>query len=108
MAYDLIGDIHGCCQTLEALLRKLGYTQTRGVYAHPERTVVFLGDFIDRGPFQREVIALVRPMVETGAAQAVMGNHEFNAIAWHAPDGVSGGYLRKHTDKNRAQHRAFF
>jgi len=107
MVYDLIGDIHGYCQTLEALLRKLGYTQTRGVYAQPERTVVFLGDFIDRGPFQREVIALVRPMVETGAALAVMGNHEFNAIAYYTPDGVSGGYLRQHTDKNCSQHRAF-
>jgi hypothetical protein len=28
----------------------------------------------------------VRRMVDAGAALAVMGNHELNAIAWHTPD----------------------
>jgi hypothetical protein len=45
-------------------------------------------------------------MVETRSAAAVMGNHEFNAIAWATPD-REGGFLRSHTAKNRAQHRAF-
>ena len=43
--------------------------------------VIFLGDFIDRGPHQREVIEIDRQMIEAGTAQSVMGNHEFNAIA---------------------------
>ncbi|MFO1021594.1 MAG: hypothetical protein U0903_12990 [Planctomycetales bacterium] len=48
--YDLIGDVHGYANELVALLEALGYRRTGGVYAHPERKVIFLGDFIDRGP----------------------------------------------------------
>jgi hypothetical protein len=41
-----------------------------------------------------------------GSARAVMGNHEFNAIAWATPDG-EGNFYRLRTSKNRAQHSAF-
>ena len=47
--YDLIGDIHGHATELKQLLQKLGYTLEEGGYRHPERKVIFLGDFIDRG-----------------------------------------------------------
>lgn len=106
MNYDIIGDIHGCASTLAALLEKLGYVKTKGYYSHPSRQVIFLGDFIDRGPHQRGVIDIVRPMVEQGAALSVMGNHEFNAIAYFTPD-PAGGYLRARSEKNRRQHAAF-
>ena len=54
----------------------------------------------------------VRRMVDAGSAWAVMGNHEFNAIAWHTPDPDSPGeFLRPHAAevgrKNRHQHAAF-
>jgi hypothetical protein len=104
--YDLIGDIHGRANELETLLRKLGYHQAGYGYRHDSRQVIFLGDFIDRGPHQRRVLDIVRPMVDGGAALAVMGNHEFNAIAYHTPDG-NGGYLRARNSKNTNQHRAF-
>ena len=104
--YDLIGDIHGHADDLEQLLRKLGYERLRGVYRHPERKVIFLGDFIDRGPRIREVLQIVRPMVESEQALAVMGNHEFNALAYHTPDlELPGEYLRRHTVNNQLQHR---
>ena len=47
-------------------------------------------------------------MVDSGSAQIVMGNHEFNAIAYatERPDG-SGEFLRRHIEKNTKQHRAF-
>ena len=106
MAYDIIGDIHGHAQTLEALLVELGYSCEDGVYRHAERQAVFLGDFIDRGPQQRRVIGIVRPMIESGAALSVMGNHEFNAIAYATPR-AGGGYLREHIAKNFQQHHAF-
>lgn len=57
--YDLIGDIHGCAGKLSALLKKLGYENRRGHFAHPVRSAVFLGDFIDRGPTIRETLRLV-------------------------------------------------
>ena len=46
-------------------------------------------------------------MVDTGAARIVLGNHEFNAVAWATPDPDAGGWCRRHTDENLAQHRAF-
>jgi hypothetical protein len=107
MSYDIIGDIHGCSATLESLLTELGYAQdTNGVYRHPDRTVIFLGDFIDRGPDQRGVISIVKPMLEEGSANSVMGNHEYNAIAYATPD-EHGGFLRAQTPKNKNQHIAF-
>jgi hypothetical protein len=104
--YDLIGDIHGHADELVRLLEMLGYRRARGVYQHPERRVIFLGDFIDRGPQIREVLAIVRPMVEEGRALAVMGNHELNALAYHTEDPESPGeYLRRRIEKNVRQHR---
>jgi hypothetical protein len=52
--YDLIGDIHGYAERLELLLQKMGYSKRNGVYHHPERKVLFIGDYIDRGPQIRE------------------------------------------------------
>lgn len=108
MGYDIIGDIHGCSETLSLLLTKLGYHRdTEGVFRHPDRSVIFLGDFVDRGPHQREVISIVRAMIDQGSAQSVMGNHEYNAIAYATPDEAEGGFLRAHSAKNRGQHSAF-
>jgi hypothetical protein len=113
MNYDIIGDIHGHADALKALLADLGYRETGGAWRHSGRQALFVGDFIDRGPKQRESVELVRRMVDAGSARAVMGNHEFNAIAWFLPDpDHPGEYLRKHFsasygDKNRRQHRAF-
>jgi len=103
--FDLIGDIHGYAHELHQLLEKLGYSRKGGTFSHLERRVIFLGDFIDRGPHIREVLEIVRPMVEAGSALAVMGNHELNALAFHTPDGLSG-HLRNHEPKNVRQHSA--
>lgn len=106
--YDLIGDIHGCAQTLTALLKKLGYSHDGQCYRHSERQVIFLGDFVDRGPFQRETIQIVMSMTKYGGAQAVMGNHEFNALAYHTADPENPGkFLRAHNDNNLKQHKEF-
>jgi hypothetical protein len=106
--YDLIGDIHGHSGPLVELLAKLDYQLVDGIYRHPDRQVIFLGDFIDRGPDQRGVLEIVRPMVDEGAALSVMGNHEFNAIAYHTLDPDDHNrHLRVHFEKNRKQHQAF-
>lgn len=103
--YDLIGDVHGHFQPLVRLLEQLGYDRRQGHYSHPTRQAVFVGDLIDRGPQICETVALVRRMVERGAARIVMGNHEFNAIAYHTrhPDDPSQ-FLRKRIAKNVNQH----
>ena len=107
--FDVIGDVHGEFDKLVALLRHLGYRQTAGAYRHPDRTAIFVGDLIDRGPKQFATVDLVRRMVETRTAQCIMGNHEFNAIAWATPDpDKPGEFLRPHGKPgNRAQHEVF-
>lgn len=105
---DIVGDIHGQHLKLEALLRHLGYRHRQGAWRHPDRRVRFVGDFIDRGPGQEETLVIVRDMVEAGSAQAVMGNHEFNAIAYATLDPErKGEFLRNRAPKNRVQHEAF-
>ena len=81
-AYDIVGDIHGHADALCRLLDKLDYAEIEGVFRHLERKMIFVGDFIDRGPEQREVLRIARSMCEAGSASAVLGNHEFNAIGW--------------------------
>ncbi len=101
--YDFIGDIHGHLDKLQLLLEKLGYAKSHDVYKHPERKVVFLGDYIDRGPQIRETLHLVRKMTEAGSALALMGNHEYNALCFHFQE-TEGGHLRKHLIRNIIQH----
>jgi hypothetical protein len=106
--YDIIGDVHGRVTKLRALLDELGYRQDgSGVYRHPDRTAVFVGDLVDRGTEQLEVLQLVKPMVDAGSAQIVMGNHEFNAICWATADPETGQPLREHSDNKRRQHKDF-
>ncbi len=64
-----IGDIHGCPDELSALLSAIAPTAGD--------TVVFVGDYVDRGPSARDVIELVLEL-ERGKAECVFlkGNHE--------------------------------
>jgi protein phosphatase len=90
--FDIIGDIHGCCVELEALLGLLGYEvvgmgpdapalASGPVYAHPlGREAVFVGDLVDRGPRILDAVRLVRNMVASGAAFCVPGNHDMKLM----------------------------
>jgi hypothetical protein len=87
------------------LLELMGYERRDDLYTHRDRKAVFVGDFIDRGPQIAEVLRVVRRMIDNRHAYAVMGNHEFNAIAYHTSDPANGGYfLREHNEKNNHQH----
>lgn len=103
--YDIIGDVHGYASQLEALLKKLGYEKNNSCYRHSERTAIFVGDLIDRGPEINKVLTIVKAMVAAGAAVVVMGNHEFNALAYNTPDPEQPGeFLRPHSKGNNYQY----
>lgn len=114
-SYDVIGDIHGHAEKLEALLKHMGYSAEGKGYRPPAgRQAVFLGDLIDRGPQQVRVLEIVRNMVEAGHARTILGNHEFNAIGYlHDDPHNPGESLRprrgdsEKAHKNREQHAAF-
>ena len=96
--YDIVGDIHGHADKLQRLLRRLGYEERDGIYRHASRQLVFVGDFIDRGPEIRRTLQIARAMVDAGTARAVMGNHEFNALLYHTK-GPDGEWLRPHSER---------
>ncbi|MGB0743660.1 MAG: metallophosphoesterase, partial [Opitutales bacterium] len=105
-AYDIIGDIHGHAAELEALLHELGYRELRTHFKHPEgRKVIFLGDYIDRGPEIRRSLSIVRGMIDAGEALGILGNHEINALRYHHK-GPDGEWLRPHWGNQKVQHQA--
>ncbi|MCF7981339.1 MAG: metallophosphoesterase [Pseudomonadales bacterium] len=103
--YDVIGDVHGCYDALVELLHLLGYRQQEGVFRHPPRQAIFLGDLVDRGPKIRETLHLVQSMVARGSAQIVLGNHEINVIGFHTKARPESGrtYLRERSERHRQQ-----
>jgi Calcineurin-like phosphoesterase len=77
-----IGDIHGCPDELEAILQAIA--------PGAGDTVVFVGDYVDRGPSARAVIDLVLDLEKTHAeAVFLKGNHEDMMLAFL---GMSGNY----------------
>ena len=82
--FDIVGDVHGCADELEALLARLGYVVTwqatgQGkdvAISHPEgRRLVFVGDLVDRGPRSPDVLRIVMGAVAAGH-YCVQGNHD--------------------------------
>lgn len=102
MKLDAIGDVHGRRAELEYLLSTMGYAPVAGAWRHPERQAVFVGDLVDRGADVPGVLALVKAMVDAGAAQIILGNHEFNLLCWYTPDG-QGDFLRSHKNEAAAE-----
>lgn len=111
--YDLIGDVHGCARALERLLALLGYSKRAGVWQHPERQAVFLGDLIDRGPQIRETLLIVHAMVDAGFAHCIMGNHEYYDLDWDTPVQQAGeqthvrAHNKRHARLQRETHEQF-
>lgn len=106
---DIIPDIHGQAAKLRAALDALGWRRSAAGWRPPSsgRRLLFLGDFIDRGPENAAVIGLVRDLIDAGHARAIMGNHELNALHFHTPDPETGQPLRPHVPKNLTQHASF-
>lgn len=104
-SYDIIGDVHGCAETLVRLLESMDYRKVQGVYQHKSRKIIFLGDVVDRGPRIREALHIVRDMVVAGHAEMIMGNHEYNAICYctEGRPGSGRDYLRSHNSRHTMQ-----
>lgn len=100
--YDIIGDVHGYADQLKNLLKKMDYQLVDGVYIHTTRKAIFVGDLINRGPKIRETLNLVRKMVESGSAYAIIGNHEMYAILYYLRD-IEGKYYKKRIPKYQLQ-----
>ncbi|MDH4224027.1 MAG: serine/threonine protein phosphatase [Deltaproteobacteria bacterium] len=68
-----VGDIHGCIGPLRQLAAQIPAGEE----------LVFLGDYIDRGPGSAQVIRFLRQLAHTRPCRFLLGNHEdmlLNAI----------------------------
>jgi len=85
-----VGDIHGCAAKLEVLLNRLPFDRTHD-------TLVFLGDFLDRGPDVKGVLdQLCQLQAEGVQLIPLMGNHEYLLLEYHrSGDQALLPYLRR-------------
>lgn len=101
---DIIGDIHGEYDALCNLLHLLGYAED-GSHAE-DRTLVFVGDFCDRGPDSPAVIKRVEQLVKAGRAKAVLGNHEINLLR-EDPKSGSGWFFEERRQSDQDKYAPF-
>ena len=81
MALYMIGDLQGCHEPLQRLLRKLDFSPSRD-------TLYLLGDLVNRGP---DSLAVLRSLEQLGdAAQCLLGNHDLNLL------GIRHGLRKPH------------
>ncbi len=100
-SYTIIPDIHADIERLKTSIQ----------HARRGDIILFLGDFVDAGkavatPSDLRVLETARDLIAEHKALGVMGNHELNAILYHAA-GPDGSPLRAHSPKNQKQHRSF-
>jgi serine/threonine protein phosphatase 1 len=70
-----VGDVHGCLDLLDQLLRAIDADDAEREPA--DTTLIFLGDLVDRGPDSMGVVERVRQLAATdGDVRLLLGNHE--------------------------------
>lgn len=66
----IIGDVHGCLHMLKNLMKKINWKPQRD-------RLIFLGDYIDRGPDSKGVVLFILELQKISPhVQCLMGNHE--------------------------------
>lgn len=74
MGTYIVGDVHGCFRTLEALLHRIAFEPSTD-------RLVFVGDLVNKGPDSLSVLRWVQRHRQT--AETVLGNHELRLLRRH-------------------------
>ena len=82
----VIGDVHGCAQSLQALVQLIP----------PQDLLILCGDVINRGPHIEQTLRFTWSLVESGRAVWLTGNHEADLVKalrkgnWRAHQALAG------------------
>lgn len=90
--YYIIGDIHGHFNKLKNLFDELRS------YINPDDLVIFLGDYIDRGPASYEVIEFLVALSGVYRTVFLTGNHEDMFIRYLKKADYAGNFIRNGGD----------
>lgn len=83
----VVGDIHGCADETDVLCEYL----KSSAKLTPEDLVVFIGDYVDRGPQSKQVIdRLLKFKAEFPSTLFLKGNHEDMLLAYLGHNGREG------------------
>jgi len=87
--YYIIGDIHGYFKRLVTVYDSVA------ARIQPDDTLIFLGDYIDRGPHSYEVLDFLIGLSRTPALNTVFlkGNHEDMLLAYLRGEDTVGAYI---------------
>lgn len=85
--YYIVGDIHGCYGKLRKLYDIIGYR------IKVEDTLIFLGDYIDRGEDSYEVIEFLKVVADVHNTVFLKGNHEDMFLSYLKGKDSGGLYL---------------
>jgi hypothetical protein len=96
-----IGDLHGdagCARhwvERTRLVSNVSAPPEEWVWTDPSAKLVFMGDYIDRGPEARAVLSFVRELTTRfpDSVHALLGNHELNLLVDRARPEGGGRYL---------------
>lgn len=86
MSTYAIGDIHGCLKELSELL----WVLTEQEKLQPEDKLVFVGDYVDRGPEPKGVVDFLIQLSKTQNCVFLKGNHEDMMLDYLGVDGHHG------------------
>lgn len=79
----VVGDVHGNISRLAAMFDRIGSLD--------DRTVVLVGDYVDRGPDSRSVLQLIIERSESASTVPLLGNHEREFLLF-----MDGGSLSRY------------
>lgn len=74
--YAAIGDIHGGLDLLEPLYGRLKAILESDYPTDIQKRIVFLGDYVDRGPYSKEVVDFLLQIAPDPRHVILPGNHE--------------------------------
>lgn len=76
-----VGDIHGRYDLMQSLLEKIWADAE--VQASPQNILIFLGDYVDRGPASKQVVDYLIQLSRPGwEIVKLIGNHEYSMLEY--------------------------